>query len=151
MKHTDTRSTLALIDAILRLTEKPLWEDPEFLEWEAGQVADHKKTDRYQVSIDLPEVVTVTKHEPGPEHWLTSDSAREAWLELDDTVRPSPMVWANDDHYAFCDCGDEDDMPAWTKPMRVSAHDYPATVTHGPLMLGPEPGPVRLPADVVPV
>lgn len=27
---------------------------------------------------------------------------------------------------------------------------YPATVTHGPLMLGPEPGPVRLPADAAP-
>lgn len=150
MKHTDVRATLALIDATLRLTEKPLWEDPAFLAWERGQVDDDTDTARYQIYLDSSEVVTVTEHAPGPEHWLTSPGAQEVGLELDDTVRPSPMVWANEDHYAYCDCV-EDDAPIWRGRMRMSAHDYPATVTHGPLMLGPEPGPVRLPADVVPV
>ena len=150
MKHTDTRSTLARIDATLRLTETPLWADPEFLEWEAGQVDDDTETARYQLLLDSSEVVDVTEHAPGPEHWLTSPGAQAAFLELDDTVRASPMVWANEDHYAYCDCV-EDDAPIWRGRMRMSVHDYPAEVTHGPLMLGPEPGPVRLPADVVPV
>lgn len=148
MKHTDTRATLALIDATLRLTETPLWEDPEFLEWEAGQVDDD--THRYQTSFDTPDVVTVTVHAPGSEHWLTSPSAREVGLELPDTVRPSPMAWGLEDHDPLCDC-DKDNAPLWRNPMRMSAHDYPATVTYGSLMLGPDPGPVRLPADVVPV
>lgn len=150
MKHTDTRSTLALIDATLRLTEKPLWEDPAFLEWEAGQVDTDTETARHQPFPDSSEVATVTEHAPGPEHWLTSPGAQEVGLELDDTVRPSPMVWANEDHYADCDCA-EDDAPIWRGGMRVTAHDYPAVVTYGPLMLGPEPGPARMPADVVPV
>lgn len=150
MKHTDTRTTLALIDATLRLTEKPLWEDPAFLAWERGQVDDDTEAALYQPFMDSSEVITITEHAPGPGHWLTSPSAQEAFLELDDTVRPSPMVWANEDHYAYCDCV-EDDAPIWRAPMRMSAHDYPAAVTYGPLMLGPEPGPVRLPADVVPV
>ena len=150
MKHTDTRSTLALIDATLRLTDKPLWEDPEFLEWERGQVDDDTETARYQPFMDSSEVVTVTEHAPGPEHWLTSPGAQEVGLGLDDTVRPSPMVWANEDHYAYCAC-DEGGLPSLRNPMRMDAHDYPAAVTHGPLMLGPEPGLVRLPADVVPV
>lgn len=150
MKHTDTRSTLALIDATLRLTEKPLWQDPEFLVWEAGQVDGDTETASYQPFVDSSEVITVTEHAPGPEHWLNSTSARQAWLELNDTVRTSPMVWGVDDHSDYCDCA-EDDMPVWTKPMRMYAADYPAVVTYGPLMLGPEPGPVRLPADVVPV
>lgn len=148
MKHTDTRSTLALIDATLRLTEKPLWEDPEFLAWEAGQVADD--THRYQTSFDTPDVVTVTVHAPGPGHWLTSPSAQEALLELSDTVRPSPMVWGLEDHDSFCEC-EGFGLMSWRNPMRMDAHDYPAAVMCGPLMLGPEPGPVRLPADVVPV
>lgn len=150
MKHTDTRSTLALIDATLRLTEKPLWEDPAFLEWEAGQVDTDTETARYQPFPDSSEAATVTEHAPGPEHWLTSPGAQEVGLELDDTVRASPMVWVHDDHSDYCDCA-EDDTPIWRGGMRVTAHDYPAVVTYGPLMLGPEPGPVRLPADVVPV
>lgn len=149
MKHTDTRSTLALIDATLRLTEKPLWEDPAFLVWEAGQVDDDTETAWYQPFMDSSEVVTVTEHAPGPEHWLTSPGAQEVDLELNDTVRPSPMVWANEDHDLLCGCV-EDGAPIWRGGMRMSAHDYPAVVTYGPLMLGPEPGPVRLPDGVVP-
>lgn len=150
MKHTDTRTTLALIDATLRLTETPLWEDPAFLEWEAGQVDTDTETAQYQPFLDSSEVITATEHAPGPEHWLTSPGAQEVGLELDDTVRPSPMVWANEDHDLLCGCV-EDGTPIWRGRMHMSAHDYPATATHGPLMLGPEPGPVRLPADVVPV
>ena len=150
MKHTDTRSTLALIDATLRLTDKPMWEDPEFLEWEAGQVDDDTETAQYQPFPDSREVVTVTEHAPGPEHWLTTPSAQEAFLELDDTVRASPMVWVNEDHWDYCAC-DEGGLPTLRTPMRMAAVDYPAAVTFGPLMLGPEPGPVPLPDGVVPV
>ena len=149
MKHTDTRATLALIDATLRLTERPLWEDPEFLAWEAGQVDDDTEADRYQPFLDSSEVVTVTEHAPGPEHWLTSPGAQAAFLKLGDTVRASPMVWAVEDHDSFCDCAD-DDSPIWRGGMRMTAYDYPAVVTYGPLILGPEPGPVRLPDGVVP-
>lgn len=141
MKHTDARQTLARIDATLRLTETPLWQDPEFQEWEAGQVSDERAcSNHYENGIATCVAYT---YWPGPHHWLNSTSAR-----LEDTVRASPMVNLFDDHHCICEITGD---PEWRGSMRVTAADYPAVVTYGPLMLGPEPGPARMPADVVPV
>lgn len=134
MKHTDTAATLAAIDATLRLTDKQLWEDPEFQEWEAGQVDDdaHTRSDG--------ETVT-TLYRPGPEHWINHPDSREAGLLISDTVRSSPMVDLAGDHRCRCDQDTEPSI-TWHNSMRITAAAYPAPehTTLGPLMLGPEPG-----------
>lgn len=128
MKHTDAHQTLARIDATLRLTGKPLWADPEFLAWEAGQVS--AKPHGAAQFGDLFRY----RYAPGPAHWLSSTEARDAHLNVDCTVHTSPMVTVHDDHRCICEITGD---PEWRGSMRVTAADYPAVVTHGPLMLGP--------------
>lgn len=108
-------------------------EDPEFLEWEHGQVAA-----TYRL-VEHDESTTVLYY-PGLAHWVNDPSATRAFLDLEDTVQASPIVGVRDDHNPRCDCelGYEPRMSGW---MHRSRYDYPPPedTTHGPLLLGPDP------------
>ena len=114
MKHTDTRQTLAAIDATLRLTDKPLWQDPEFLEWETGQTLP---LDTIHVDVD-GEICHLYYSRPGPEHASRYGKP---------SVHPRPMAVPAADYRR--------------SPVRLCADDYPPPedTVHGPLLLGPEP------------
>ncbi|MFE6304992.1 hypothetical protein [Nocardiopsis sp. NPDC057823] len=139
MKHTDAPDTLSRIDATLRLTDRQLWHDPEFLAWEAGQVAG----DPYVYEIPSKNL-RFTSHGPGPAHWLSSADAHLVGLEVNDTVRVNTVIHLyNDHHWCQCDAGGATETEAdveFRRPMRVCAYQYPEPehTTHGPLLLGPD-------------
>lgn len=135
MKHTDTAATLAAIDATLRLTERALWETPEFQEWEAGQTT---RTITYCLTdLDEQDRVEYSLHEPGPEHWTN-----HTWNIPAETVHTAPMVDLAADHNPRSGCCTFDYGDRWAGASRIAADDYPDPehTTLGPLMLGPEPG-----------
>lgn len=135
MKHTDARQTLARTDATLRLTDKPLWEDPEFLAWEAGQVDPIPTTTTHWNGR------TTSLYLPGSAHHIW-DEVLEVDRNYEDTVSRRPMIALVDDHPEQCGCevhgASSLVLRGW---MTVSEHDYPAPAdtTYGPLLLGPEP------------
>jgi hypothetical protein len=134
MKHTDTRATLALIDATLRLADKPLWQDPEFLSWEHGQVGS-------RAAHAYLDDAKATRYYRGPRH---KNYATHEPVDPVGTFAISPMVLVAPDHNCdqLPDLADLcPEMSDESKAMRVRQTDYPAPdcITHGPLLLGPEP------------
>lgn len=117
-------ATLAAVNAVLD-GDVPHWSDPEFLEWERGQVSDP-----VVMPFEHPFAAVAV---PGPGHCRYG---------VDVGVHRAPMVRFVDDHSHMCgECTGGPPLHVARAVMSTRAADYPppAETTHGPLLLGPEP------------